>query len=241
MINLQKIYHSYLLSKSKEHKQKYEKYKGWFSASSAGSCFIKQWLKKEGAEEKPFDERTMRLLRLGTIVHSDMADSIEHYLGVNASEDVTDNDWFVEHRIELPELNVVGHLDVAVHSPSKDTLSVYDIKTAHSFKWKKIFGRNIDPKPSVNYQLQLGTYGGGLGNELGVSNIDLGLIWYKKDDSLMKLQEIDDIWLDNAYEYWVELNETLDDDIPNPGDANSPVYAWECRYCPYQGTECDGI
>ena len=106
---------------------------------------------------------------------------------------------------------------------------------------EKDFGRNIDPKPSVNYQLQLGTYGVGLGNELGVSNIDLGLIWYKKDDSLMKLQEIDDIWLDNAYEYWVELNETLDDDIPNPGDANSPVYAWECRYCPYQGTECDGI
>lgn len=238
MINVKEIYHNYLLSKSKDHKQKYDKYEGWFSASSAGSCFIKQHLKREGAEEKPLDDRTMRLLRLGTIVHTDLANAIEHHAEENKDSDI---DWFVERRIELPELNVIGHLDIAVHDKKEDSLAVYDLKTAHSFKWKKVFGRNVDPKPSINYQLQLGTYGIGLGNELDCQTVDLGLIWYKKDDSSMKLQPIDDIWLDNAYEYWVELNETLEDDIPQPGHDNAPVYSWECRYCPYQGIDCEGI
>jgi hypothetical protein len=57
----------------------------------------------------------------------------------------------------------------------------------------------------------------------------------------MKLQAIDSVWLDNAYEYWVELNETLDDNVPSPGSTNAPVYNWECRYCPFKGTECEGI
>ena len=241
MQDIMQVYNKYLLSESGRHKQKYKKFKGWFSASSAGSCFIKQHLKKIGAEEKGLDERTMRVLRLGTIVHADIADAIEYYLGVSAAEDANDNDWFVEHQIKIPELNVVGHLDFAVHSPTDDIVRVYDIKTAHSFKWKKVFGRNIDPKPSVNYQLQLGTYGIGMANELDTANVELGLIWYKKDDSRMKYQMIDDIWLDNAYEYWIELNETLEKGVPEVGDANAPVYAWECRYCPYQGIDCDGV
>tara|TARA_R100000808_G_scaffold25026_1_gene60583 strand:+ start:174 stop:890 length:717 start_codon:yes stop_codon:yes gene_type:complete len=238
MVEVDKIYHRYLLSESKNHKKKYEKYKGWYSASSAGSCFIKQHLKAQGAEEQPMDERTMRVLRLGTIVHSDIEKAI-----VEESKNLDESmvKIYSEKRIELPELNVVGHLDIGVHLPPENKLFVYDVKTAHSFKWKKVFGRNIDPNPSVNYQLQLGTYGMGLGRELECQDVDLGLIWYKKDDSRMKLQAIDSVWLDNAYEYWVELNETLDDNVPSPGSTNAPVYNWECRYCPFKGTECEGI
>jgi len=238
MLEIDKIYHKYLLSESKNHAKKYEKYKGWYSASSAGSCFIKQHLKAKGTDEKPMDERTMRVLRLGTIVHSDIEKAV-----IEESKNIDEKTVkiYSEKRIELPELNVVGHLDIGVHLKEENKLFVYDLKTAHSFKWKKVFGRNIDPNPSVNYQLQLGTYGMGLGLELECENVDLGLIWYKKDDSRMKLQAIDSIWLDNAWEYWVELNETLADKVPTPGSTNAPVYNWECRYCPYKGTDCDGI
>jgi hypothetical protein len=244
MIDIKQVYHDYLLSESKKNRQKYDKYKGWFSASSAGSCFIKQHLKKEGAEEKPLDDRTLRLLRLGTIVHEDISKAIEQLH--NKESDVqgfvhTDYSLFWERRVEMPELNVLGHLDYAIHNYEDDLLEVYDLKTAHTFKWKKVFGRNIDPKPSVNYQLQLGTYGFGLANELEVQNVELGLVWYKKDDSSMKVQSIDDVWMDNAYEYWIELNETLANRVPNVGDDNAPVYNWECRYCPYKGTECEGL
>ena len=39
MVKIDVIYNDYLLKKQDEHKVKYEKHKGWFSASSAGSCF----------------------------------------------------------------------------------------------------------------------------------------------------------------------------------------------------------
>jgi len=238
MINVEQIYHDYLLSESKNHIKKYKDYKGWYSASSAGSCFIKQHLKSKGTDEKPMDERTMRVLRLGTIVHSD----IEKALAEESKNiDKSQVKLYSEKRITLPDVNVVGHLDIGVHLLIEDKLFVYDLKTAHSFKWKKVFGRNIDPKPSVNYQLQLGTYGMGLGRELECENVELCLLWYKKDDSRMKLQTIDNMWLDNAYEYWVELNETLADSVPSPGSTNAPVYNWECNYCPYKGTACEGV
>jgi hypothetical protein len=238
MVKIDVIYNDYLLKKQDEHKVKYEKHKGWFSASSAGSCFRKQYLKAQGKEEKPMDARTMRVLRLGTIVHTDLEQAIKQYV-------YDDNiDVYSEHRIELPELNVVGHLDMAFHFKDEDTVSVYDLKTAHSFKWKKLFGRNIDPNPSTNYQLQLGTYGVGMANELETQDVSLNLVWYKKDDSLMKTQPIDSIWLDRAYEYWVELNEVLEDTSPHGGpvvgDMNTPVYNWECNYCPFKGTDCTG-
>ena len=42
MIDIPKIYNEYLQRKSVENRKKYEKYKGWFSASSAGRCYRKQ-------------------------------------------------------------------------------------------------------------------------------------------------------------------------------------------------------
>ena len=47
MIDIPKIYNEYLQRKNKENRIKYEKYKGWFSASSAGSCYRKQLHRKQ--------------------------------------------------------------------------------------------------------------------------------------------------------------------------------------------------
>ena len=243
MINIQNIYHEYLLNQGKKHKKKYEKFKGWFSASTAGSCFRKQWYKKEGYDEIAPEERPMRVMRLGTLVHKDLEKAILEYNKANKDEEY-DISIYSEFQIKLPDLNVVGHLDLAVDNQEK--LFVYDVKTAHSFKWKKLFGRNVDPNPSVNYQLQLGTYALGMLNHLGreeeANNVELGLIWYRKDDSMMKTQIISNEWIKNAFYYWVELNETLDEEgLPEIGSHNTPVYNWECKYCPFHKIECQGV
>ena len=74
------------------------------------------------------------------------------------------------------------------------------------------------------------------------AEVELGLIWYKKDDSMMKVQLINCEWIDNAFFYWVELNEALEDDkMPKVGDYNTPIYNWECKYCPYHRIHCEGV
>ena len=72
--------------------------------------------------------------------------------------------------------------------------------------------------------------------------VELGLIWYKKDDSMMKVQPISDEWIDNAFLYWVELNEALENDkLPEVGSYNTPIYNWDCKYCPYHKIHCEGV
>lgn len=65
MINIENIYHDYLLEEGDKHKEKYTKFKGWYSASSAGSCHRKQWYKINGYEESPYEIRPLRVMRLG--------------------------------------------------------------------------------------------------------------------------------------------------------------------------------
>ena len=244
MINIEEMYHEYLLSKGDEHRQKYEEFKGWFSASSAGSCHLKQWFKINDYDEKEQEVKPLRVMRLGTLVHKDLEEAIEFYKKKHS--DIFNDKAFQiysEHQIRLPEIKVVGHLDIAVNAGK---LYVYDFKTAHSFKWRKMFGRtkNRDPKPSVNYQLQLGTYALGMIKETGVEeeNVEMGLIWYKKDDSTIKQQIIENSWIDNAFYYWTELYESIEEEgKPKLRSYNTPVYDWECKYCPYHKIHCEGV
>ena len=66
--DLTSYYDSFLRAKQDNHKEKYKDYKGWFSASTAGSCFRKQYYNINEYEGSQPDEKSMRLMRLGTIV-----------------------------------------------------------------------------------------------------------------------------------------------------------------------------
>ena len=247
-INLEEIYSDFILEENVKNREVYKtKYKGWFSASSAGSCFRKQLYRANSYEapESASDNRVGRLLRLGTIVHSDFEKAIENYKK-NIDDDKV---IYTEHRVELPELNVVGHLDIAV-SDNDDSLEIYDIKTVASYKWSKQFGliKNRDKNPSVKYELQLATYAIGMANNLqsDLDKIFLYLLWYKKDDSRIKIKEVPTFWMDNAFEYWTDLMDVQEsvNDTPDkliPGSENVPVDNWECRYCEYQGLYCEGV
>ena len=247
MVNIIDIYNSYLLDISVKENKRRQKNQDKFSASSAGYCFRKQWYKVNGYEQIDMDERSLRLLRLGTIVHRDLEKAVNRFVEFPMlyKQYSPSSKAYTEHKVTIPELNVVGHLDVAVIDG--DEVQIYDLKTAHSFKWKKVFGRNVDPNPSVNYQLQLGTYGLGMLEKLKDEEKDyhvkLNLIWYKKDDSMMKVQPIADTWIDDAFEYWAELNEEVEvnGEPPEIGTHNVPIYNWECKYCPYHKIHCKGI
>ena len=107
------------------------------------------------------------------------------------------------------------------------------------------FGRKPDKNPSTNYELQIGTYGMGLGREYDITDVDLSLLWYNKDTSAMREENVNSIWMEEAFEYWTDLNEVVDSiskpEELTPGDPNVPIYAWECKYCEYKDTHCPGV
>ena len=243
-IDLESIYSDYITEESKKGRADFENnYKGWYTASAAGSCFKKQLLRKIGKKGPDPDGRVQRLLRLGTAVHLEFENAVNRFHDRNPNIDI-----YTEHRVTIPEIEVTGSLDIAVLAG--DSLDVYDIKTVASYKWRKQFGhiKNRDKNPSVNYELQLGTYAIGMANETGANpdKIFMYLAWYNKDNSGMKIKEVPVFWMDNAFEYWTELIDRVEEANNNPdemipGEPNIPVANWECKYCEFHQLYCEGV
>ena len=247
-LNLKEIYNDYLTEIELKNKEVYKKKNPnkYYRASAAGHCFKKHWYSINGYEGKGMDDKSKRLLRLGTIVHEDIQKAIELYQSNNLpskDEEVLSQEYNInfktEYQIVIESLNVMGSADIVVLD-SENTASVIDIKTTHSWKWKMMFGRNREPKPSRMYELQLGTYALGIleQEEIEYDDISLYLVYYKKDDSMMKPINVNNVWMDNAAEYWASLNDTLDmvkeESDLSRGSLNVPVEDWECKYCQFE-------
>jgi len=238
MIDIEHIYDLYLQTEEAKNKKKHETKKGTFRASSAGQCYKKQWYMQQNAEGKPLDPKSRRLLRLGTVVHRDLENAMILY-NSNSNPD-SKMEIKPEYKVKIDELGITGTADLVVYDGEYEKAKVYDYKTAHSYKWKMMFGRDKFPKPSRNYELQVGTYGLAVLNEYELNNDDIELIivYYKKDDSLMRQVCVKNIWMYNAKDYWMDLRETLDE-VDNSGDipresTNSPIESWECKYCQFE-------
>jgi len=244
-LDVEQVYHTYLEKEQELNSKKYEKFKGWFSASSAGSCYRKQLHKARGDSRTDLKPRNMRLLRLGTIVHNDIEQAVNDYIEVTKPEHLK---VLVEHRVELEDLNVLGHLDLCTYVEQDGQISnveVWDYKTCGSYKWRLKYGRNAINKIDKRYAMQVSTYAMGMCNDLSVSTATLGLLWYNKDTSSLRKEFIPDVWMDEAFEYWTELQE-ISDEANEPedlevGDVGVPFENWECRYCDYQGVLCEGL
>lgn len=244
MINIEGIYAAELRDKQVKTREKYTSYKGWFSASSAGSCFKKQLLRRAEMKEPQMDDRVMRLLRLGTIVHEDIQKSID------ASPEMAGDKYNItmEQRIEIPELNVVGHVDIAIIDKENGDLKVMDIKTCASYKWRMKFGRKPDKKGNPGYNLQLATYTEALKQQDDVyGNVEMSLLWYNKDTSALREETVPTKWIEDALVYWEELNDYTDNiqvdewDSLTPGTYGIPMENWECRYCSFKDIYCKGV
>jgi len=239
MVDLERIYAEFLESEQEERNKKYEEFKGWIGASSAGHCFKKQYYKLNDVDSDEPNMRVNRLLRLGTIVHSDFEKAIKSYNKSHKTKIET------EKQVKIPELKIIGHIDIFEQSNNNLINRVYDLKTVAGYKWRKKFGRvNVDVNSDINYNLQLGTYG--LATHPKDSDLEateLYLCWYNKDNSMMKPPiQIDSMWMYRAEQYWNELWSSINeweglsmepDSVPVGINIQSPVQEWECNYCQY--------
>ena len=244
MHRLEEIYNAYLHEQSQQYRELYAGHEDWFSASSAGQCYRKQWYRVNGQKPVETEPQSSRLLRLGTILHKDMEEAIRWFTRTKDSNET----WLLEHEVKIPKLRVLGHLDIAIISEDQHSAQIYDIKTAKAYSWTKRFGqkKNRDLNPSRNYELQIATYGMGLANHLGLDpdNIELNILWYRKDDSFVRIQKISPKYGKLALNYWTDLFETLEeirsaDELTPDEDVNVPVQDWECSYCQFTDV-CDG-
>ena len=159
-MQIERMYSEFLDSKNEDYKKKYKGLEKSFSASSAGHCYKKHMFKVTEAPQKEIEARSQRILRLGTLVHQDFEDAVKHYINNGTDLYATstsgegkstvyytkvsgeqDKRFYVEHRIEIPEYNVVGHLDFAVADKNNKDVYIYDYKTAASYKCSLKFGR----------------------------------------------------------------------------------------------------
>ena len=267
-MEIEKVYSEFLDSKRDEYKEKYKGLEKFFSASSAGHCYKKHLFKITDAPQKDIEARSQRILRLGTLIHQDFEDAVKYYIsnqnlhatstngdGITSTYYFDNYKFYVEHQIRLPQYNIVGHLDFAVFDKDNRQLTIYDYKTAASYKWSLKFGRKYkDKNPNFNYEMQLSTYLLGMEFELGeldelIDNKQMSIVWYNKDTSRMREEKIDLPFIDVAIDYWQELN-TWRDEIENANpeldnydivnltlsrhrEIGVPFQDWECKYCPY--------
>ena len=131
-MDIKSIYHDYLV----HLESKRDRTKNKFHASAAGSCYRKQMYSYYDFPQDIKDDRSYRLLRLGTIVHEDVENAIMHYGSQGHGGRI-----YVEHDVAIEPLNLVGTFDVGemIKDNGKTTFNLYDIKTTAMWTWTKMF------------------------------------------------------------------------------------------------------
>ena len=231
MLDLFKIYDDYILTlRDKNFEARYADNDSWYHASGAGMCMRKHYYSQiERLPSSDKDSNTMRLFRLGDLVHTDMQEALQLYADDN------DTEVYIEKEIIIPRLNVRSFIDAMV---LKDG-ALYDIKTCNDFKWQSMFGKYGSTDNIQNYMIQLGTYGLYF-RENDIKINKMALLFYNKNNSRVKELKVSRSYIDLAERYWTKVNEVLEvglppikEDIDKPGLV--PVENWECnkKYCSF--------
>ena len=244
----EQIYHDYLIHKNEENrKDRYEGKESWYHASGAGFCSRKLYFESvEKAEPtNPPKEKSMRVMRLGTIVHEDIQNALIYYNNIYNNK--TNNKvlldkvniavpesfgYETEGEIELPQFNVRGYFDVLERGESSSKL--YDIKTSSGWGFKQKFSpKTTFPTENRNHYLQVATYGLAIKERLGGLD-SMHICYYNKDTSEIQMQTIPEAYLDKAKRYWHSINEEHAKGLPEFRMGVSPAYKWCCNYCQFK-------
>ena len=249
----EQIYQDYLLVKNEENrKDRYDGNEGWYHASGAGLCSRKLYFEsvEKTTPTNPPNKSSMRKMRVGTILHQDIQDSLILYNNIynNIQDNIKKDNilqsnitqeynvkFDVEGEIRLPSLNVRGFYDVVSRDCSAEkTVKLYDIKTTASFSFARKFSKNlISPRANRNHYLQLGTYGLGLREE-GLDVDQMSIIYYNKDNSTMREVVVPNSYIDEAKRYWRAINEEHSKGLPGFNFGTSPSNSWICGYCQFK-------
>ena len=240
-VDIEKVYADYINKKNEENRtERYENREHYFQASSSGNCARKiHYSSVENVQPtNPPDNRSSRLLRLGTIVHEDLQSAFTSIVNYNSyllekEKEVKEKKFEVhmENEVIIPEWNVRGFYDLVIEC--NDKVYLYDFKTMASFSWSLKFGRKYkSPNQSNHQELQLGTYGHAIKKEFG--RLDgMFLCYYKKDDSRMKVIPVSLDYVDKAKRFWANVNEEIKGGLPMFNLGISPASSWNCRYCQF--------
>lgn len=235
-MDIKSIYNVYL----KEQEKLNSRDKNVFHASSAGSCYRKQMYSYYDYPSDTKDDKSYRLLRLGTIVHSDVESAISLY-----QDRFPEKDIYIEQKIHIKDLEVSGTFDAGemITIDGRKEFTLYDLKTAAAYKWTTKFGRkqNRVADSDLNYKLQLGTYALGVKEKYNPDQIYMYLIWYNKNTSQMREQLVYQEWINKALEYWEEVHEIKEDlgksferELEPMMTYGVPMQDWECSYCQFE-------
>jgi len=248
------IYDRYLAVKNEEksavrRKANYKKY----SASGAGLCIRKHWYDYNEYEYAISEPEDVRKMRLGTVMGKDFDDAIQWWIDREMSAQIPGNNikYYYETAVSHKELNLNGHFDllIVVEKPDGPNLVklgyLFDYKTAHSWKFKGLFGSKPDPNPSNNYEFQLGTYGFMIedSNEFCDKIVHMSNIYINKDNSVIKSKVADLNYMTAARNYWHIVSKYQGQEEPpafSLGESGrAPYKNWECgKYCAFRN-HCD--
>jgi len=225
------IYNLYLNKLDKETMVKRkEDANGHYFASGAGLCIVKHYYDFKGVDKKEKDNTSKRLLRLGTIVGNDFEDAMQWY-----NDGSVGFTLHTEGHIVDDDYNISGHFDLLIVNDDTGEGYLYDYKTANSYKFKMLFGRNPDSSPSTNYEYQLGTYGMMLNKSDTYCDkiVYMANLYINKNNSVVKTKEASLDYIDFAEGYWKSVNKYRGDKKPDFGSF-APAYSWECnKYCDF--------
>ena len=239
--DLVQAYDDYLVHKDKEHaKFREEAYKGGsnFTASSAGMCIKKHWYAINDTPRIPLDAAKLKIFRLGSVMDEDFKFSTRHYIKNHSESLLVYEDVHLVHK----QLRIQGMMDCLIVDENRKGY-LFDYKTMKTFAYRRKFGRDAHKfEQSKGYELQLGTYALLINNsDLCDEVVEMGLVYYNKDDSRMKQIPVDMKYVEEARNYWKNVNMYVNFDshlfeenaVFNLGEY--PVMAWECKgYCPYE-------
>ena len=198
------------------------------SASSAGMCHLKHYFKMQETPRLPVDRKSLKKMRLGTIVHEDIQKSLEYFF----------KDYDIVCELPVRYKNVKGHIDIVVKIDKK-TCIVLDIKTMAAYGWSLKYGKKATQSSAKWNKMQLATYALGLMETYGYEEVYMYLWNYNKNTSAMKFESIDPKYVEDAEAYWENLDNNLKS-WANVGlnamlwsPVQAPEFSWECGYCEY--------
>ena len=242
-LDVQAIYNDHLLEISEKRREELNKTRptdiSYYRPSSAGMCSRKIYYETilRADVTNDIDKRVRRLFRLGNLIHEDIQAAFEK---INKSDsyfsiyNIYINNIYTEKEIILKKIRVRGFLDLLVEV-KEGGIFLYDIKSIGAFQYKKNFSRMKERRePSIHQELQLATYGLWVEKEYG--RLDgMYILYYNKDNSLLRWKEVSSDRLLTALGFWERINdEHSNSSLPILQDDISPVASWECGYCNFK-------